>query len=1046
MKRSTRITLEWIAGFIGVGLVLGGLLFVRLAAGPLALDQLAPILAQRLGDPVRGITATVSSAALVWDEQAREVQWRMTGLVLTNASGGVVATVPKADARIRALPLLVGRVKLKSVRAEGANINLERTPRGQLALLGVEPQAKVDSSADFPLAALFAEWPERLQAMQSRLDSFGDVTVTATRVTIIDRIADTTLEGNLPTFTITGQRNGAVVGGGTLTFDTKPEPVALVMDMRLTPAKGTGEVIVSIKRLNPTTIGQMDQDYMGMLKVDMPLSGYLNITYLPDETMQMTVGIDSIARQPGRIMVPDLPEPLAVDSISLSASTVATGSAGASRATLNHFKLQSGPTTMTVTGSIGIGEHVDIRDIDVQATITNLPLNDVNNVWPITIGPNPRAWIVPNMRDGMMKEATFQLQGALDWSDGRPDFNSFKYSALGGSVTLEDALVDYYRPLPPAKGVRAFGVYDDKGIKIKVLGGTIADVTLRDGSTVEITGFAETVQHIETSAQLSGPLPSILTVMNSPPFEYPKKVGIDPQSMKADAQATLRIKLPLLNNIKMTDVELNVDGALKGFASTALVPGLKLADGDLKIMLDTQQMNITGPITVSGARVNVDWKEVFGPAAGRPNSDVGITANFNQKALADMGVALPGTMDGQLPLKAVYRRFADQPDTIAVTADLKPVGLNLNRLSLIKPKGQAGTLSANGTIDDDGVAIDEITATSAGMDIQGSASLDKDGALQELELSPFKVGGNDAYVDYKARADASPKIIIRGKQLNIGALMEDVPGQDNTAEENAAYDVTIEVERAVFAPEDRAAGEPEKFFAPFNLGAIHTKQGWRSIGLNTMAGGAVPFWVHLQAVPEGQHLMAQTPDLGRVLRALDWTNDIIGGALEIEGRSAGEGTPLTADILLTDYRVLNLPFMARLLNTLSLDGLLALTQSGKGLEFKRLKGVMVMQGDEIRLKNVRTSGGSLGLTLAGTLNAATNQIDIEGTVVPFSSTNKVIGSIPLIGNILTGGEGGGLFAATYYGKGKLDDPQFSVNPLSVLAPGFTRNLLFLDND
>jgi hypothetical protein len=60
--------------------------------------------------------------------------------------------------------------------------------------------------------------------------------------------------------------------------------------------------------------------------------------------------------------------------------------------------------------------------------------------------------------------------------------------------------------------------------------------------------------------------------------------------------------------------------------------------------------------------------------------------------------------------------------------------------------------------------------------------------------------------------------------------------------------------------------------------------------------------------------------------------------------------------------------------------------------------------------------------------------------VPAYVVSQVIGEIPLIGRILTGGEGEGLFAATYRAKGPLDDPQVSVNPLAALAPGFLRGL------
>ncbi|MGE3652338.1 MAG: hypothetical protein AB7G10_28690, partial [Reyranellaceae bacterium] len=55
--------------------------------------------------------------------------------------------------------------------------------------------------------------------------------------------------------------------------------------------------------------------------------------------------------------------------------------------------------------------------------------------------------------------------------------------------------------------------------------------------------------------------------------------------------------------------------------------------------------------------------------------------------------------------------------------------------------------------------------------------------------------------------------------------------------------------------------------------------------------------------------------------------------------------------------------------------------------------------------------------------------------------NSIISNIPLIGDLLTGGRGGGLFALNYVVRGPIDDPAASVNPLSVLPIGPLRNLM-----
>jgi hypothetical protein len=60
--------------------------------------------------------------------------------------------------------------------------------------------------------------------------------------------------------------------------------------------------------------------------------------------------------------------------------------------------------------------------------------------------------------------------------------------------------------------------------------------------------------------------------------------------------------------------------------------------------------------------------------------------------------------------------------------------------------------------------------------------------------------------------------------------------------------------------------------------------------------------------------------------------------------------------------------------------------------------------------------------------------------VPAYAINSFLSNIPVIGDLLQGGKGKGLFAATYTATGKLSKPDFSINPLAALAPGFLRGL------
>ena len=69
-------------------------------------------------------------------------------------------------------------------------------------------------------------------------------------------------------------------------------------------------------------------------------------------------------------------------------------------------------------------------------------------------------------------------------------------------------------------------------------------------------------------------------------------------------------------------------------------------------------------------------------------------------------------------------------------------------------------------------------------------------------------------------------------------------------------------------------------------------------------------------------------------------------------------------------------------------------------------------------------------------------ISLRGTLVPATTLNKTIGSIPFIGEILVGKKvGEGVFGVSFKIKGPPDNLETTVNPIKTLTPRFiTRTL------
>jgi hypothetical protein len=127
------------------------------------------------------------------------------------------------------------------------------------------------------------------------------------------------------------------------------------------------------------------------------------------------------------------------------------------------------------------------------------------------------------------------------------------------------------------------------------------------------------------------------------------------------------------------------------------------------------------------------------------------------------------------------------------------------------------------------------------------------------------------------------------------------------------------------------------------------------------------------------------------------------------------------------------------LSLASLDGLFSM-MSGSGIPFMTLRGDVTYSQGRITLDPVIGYGGALGTTARGWLNPGADAIDIDGTLAPAYVLNGILTNLPVIGAILSGGEGQGLFAASFRLTGSNDDPTVTVNPLSALTPGLFRRL------
>jgi hypothetical protein len=150
---------------------------------------------------------------------------------------------------------------------------------------------------------------------------------------------------------------------------------------------------------------------------------------------------------------------------------------------------------------------------------------------------------------------------------------------------------------------------------------------------------------------------------------------------------------------------------------------------------------------------------------------------------------------------------------------------------------------------------------------------------------------------------------------------------------------------------------------------------------------------------------------------------------------------VTSSLLIIDnFKVQEVPVLAKLLTLASLQGIADLL-TGEGIRFTDLEMKFTNKKGLMTIEEMYAIGPAISILMEGYIESK-KLISLRGTLVPATTINRSIASIPLIGNILVGKKTGeGVFGVSFKVKGPPKDLKTTVNPVKTLTPRFiTRTL------
>jgi hypothetical protein len=998
-------------------LILGtGAIALRLAAGPIALAPFQPYI-ERLIDGAGPFDVSFANPALAWSRQQSSVLLQVENLEVRRTTGELVGAAPAVGLRIDFKALLRHRqVRLREVDVTLPALRLTRRADEHMVL------SFGGHIADLPLGE--ATGGGLLGRLAGGADEAGDKRLNRLRRI---RVTAASLE-------FTDEASGRVIdsGGARLRLTRDPDGWELLLDVaalgrvqgsrlraRALPTSGSSvqQVTVELQHMPLRALDGLLPD-VSFADAAVPISAEIGFTFDP-ATLVPGPGTFRVTAEPGRLAIPGvLSQPLEVGDASLA------GKAGPGWAeiTIEKGELRVGQTAVRGTGTARRGAALRSLALDLKAE--GLDPGSLLRLWPLTLAGKTRAWVEEHVEAGRVPSAALELRHV----PGQPA-KSIEYRL---DFALLEGATRFLDDWPAATGFAGTGHLDRERFVLELRDGRLLDATASQATLTFTELRSPKPTRLEATLQVAGSVPTALDLLARKPLEITQKLEIKPEAASGGVKAEVSFALPLKKEIKDEEVTKKVTAEISELKVAAIRKGYDVTAGELRVEVGDATVTIRGDAGLNGVPARLDWLERL--RASGEQRRVNFAGELNPERARALHLPWPDETTGPIPVTGVVTEARRGPRRIEAEGDLGRVAVGMPEWGLAKAAGTAGRLK---------VVLEQ-------PDERSLKLLEADARWGMVRL---RVG---AQIALEPKADwqridlasvTTPAATLSGTLVQEGGIiraqiaaerldLRPYRNRKQAGDSGSSPDLDLDLRATrMFLAEE--ALEQVAVRAERRAGLITTL----SAAMRLAGGGDGSFQIQAPRLPG--RFGGETSDLGAMLRAMGLPQSKIergrgrvdGQIEDRQGRRVWKGEAKLRELVVRDA-----PFLVRLLTLASLTGV-ANTLGGGGLAVDRITIPFVWDEGRIELRQARMVGSGLGARVDGTIDLNQRTLDLQGTLAPLYAINRLIGQIPLLGNLLRGDKADAAIAATFSVGGSFDNPKVGVNPLSALVPGFLRDLL-----
>ncbi|MEM7056867.1 MAG: AsmA-like C-terminal region-containing protein [Pseudomonadota bacterium] len=673
-----------------------------------------------------------------------------------------------------------------------------------------------------------------------------------------------------------------------------------------------------------------------------------------------------------------------------------------------------------INGQVRQNDEGAVTDLRVQ--IPEMSVEELIAHWPLDAAKNARTWVAENITRATIDDLIAQVR----LGKGEPVLDiAFGYSAL------DSTYIEGMSPIQNASG-RAFVNLSE--LHLDMAEGQVTPTKGQSlslaGSRLVISDFEGFVTPADIEISARGPSQAVAALINQKPLSLLTKLGLKLDTIGGQSTVKADLNFPLISDLRVADVNAKAKAQLLDVKTTFPIGDAEPAEVRAKrldLSADINRMELKGKASIDGAPVDLAWRENYGD--GGVKRSVDLKGQLTPELLSRIGVEdLP--FEGSAAFNLSVGQEGSAPATFLLDADLAKARIEITALDWTKKKGQRGQLKISGAMKD-GPSIESLSLDTESLKASGSIQMTEDGGIAEARFDQVKMPGQmDVGANIRFGADGVPEIWITGRMLDVTQRLEGAGDRDERSKDPILLNLDV---RQLRIGEKLVLTGAKGALVRDNAGALEGE-----IEGNLAERAPVKIGLDIKADGSGG-IVLTSPDAGEALRAADLYRDARGGTLFLRAELGKREEPdLIGQLRIENVRVRSKATFREVLRGGGLEDAEEVV-SNEGIGFRKIWVPFSYDGGVVTLTDAIAVSPMLGLKLNGTLDEDSELLDMVGVMSPAYALTGALNDIPLLGDLL-GGEGEGLLAMTFTLKGQMRDPNFSINPLSILTPGLLRRV------